>query len=103
MKIQKPYDLVLIAVALMWTVALLGCSSMGGQSSTPPPNPVGQQPAPNALRRRADLGVPPAVQRLHRSPDQLGGLGDDQVLDVLACRRMCGRNHRVSLQANLGR
>ena len=55
MKIQKPYGLVLIAVALIWTVALLGCSSMGGQSSTPPPNPVGQEPAHSMA-----TGAPPA-------------------------------------------
>ena len=60
MKIQKPYDLVLIAVALMWTVALLGCSSMGGQSSTPPPNPVGQQPAPNAATSAPPASPAPA-------------------------------------------
>jgi hypothetical protein len=48
MKIQKPHELMIAALALIWIVALSSCSSTGGQSSTPPPNPVGQQPQPAA-------------------------------------------------------
>jgi hypothetical protein len=55
MKTRKPYELVLVAVAVIWMAALSGCSSFGGQSSAPPPNPVGQQPAPTTA-----TSTPPA-------------------------------------------
>jgi len=43
MRIQKVHGLIVVAVAILWMAATAGCSSMGSQSSAPPPNPVGQQ------------------------------------------------------------
>jgi hypothetical protein len=43
MKIKKCHELGVLHVALICIMALSGCSSMGGQGSAPPPNPVGQQ------------------------------------------------------------
>jgi hypothetical protein len=46
MRLEKPCHLLLLAVGLISFLTLSACSSMGGQSNTPPPNPVGQQPPP---------------------------------------------------------
>jgi hypothetical protein len=43
MRIKKRHELVVLHMALICIMALSGCSSMGGQGSAPPPNPVGQQ------------------------------------------------------------
>jgi hypothetical protein len=45
MRILKPYEVLLLAVGLIWIFALSACSSMSGQSNAPPPNPVGQTPS----------------------------------------------------------
>ena len=60
MKTRKPNEMVLIVAALIWIVALFGCSSMGGQSTNPPPNPVGQQPAPGTAAPATPAAPPVA-------------------------------------------
>jgi hypothetical protein len=57
MRIQKPYAVMLIVMGLMWMFTLAACSSMGGQSNAPPPNPVGQQPSP-ATSKNTPPGTP---------------------------------------------
>jgi hypothetical protein len=64
MKIQKPHELLLIAVALVWIAVLSGCSSMGSQSSTPPSNPVGQQSQPTASTSATPSSSPAAPRPL---------------------------------------
>ena len=61
MKIQKLHGLVLATVAITWMAATAGCSSMGSQSSTPPPNPVGQQTQPGTVASSTPTAsLPPA-------------------------------------------
>jgi hypothetical protein len=59
MRIQKPYRVLLPAVGLIWLFTLSACSTMGGQSNTPPPNPVDQQPSP-ATSKAAPPGTTPS-------------------------------------------
>jgi hypothetical protein len=63
MRLQKPYQVLLIAVALIWIFTLAGCSSMGGQSTPPPPNPVDQQSSV-----ASPSGAPPPATRAPSSP-----------------------------------
>jgi hypothetical protein len=57
MRIQKPYKVMLLVAGLVWMFTLTACSSMGGQSNTPPPDPVGQQPSP-ATPKSTPPGTP---------------------------------------------
>jgi hypothetical protein len=52
MKIKKCHASVVLNAALICMMMLTGCSSMGGQGSAPPPNPVGQQQAPGSTDSR---------------------------------------------------
>jgi hypothetical protein len=56
MRIQKPCHVLLLAVGLISLLTFSACSSLGGQSNTPPPNPVGEQPVPAASK-----STPPAT------------------------------------------
>jgi len=63
MKIKKSHELVLLQVALICLMALSGCSSMGGQSSAPPPNPVGQQQQTSAPTGTSAVTPSPSAPR----------------------------------------
>ena len=55
---QKPYEVLLIAMIVISMVTLPGCSSVGGQNNAPPPNPVGQPPPPAAAAGKAPQATP---------------------------------------------
>lgn len=61
MKIRKFHHLSLIVAAWIWIAALSGCSSIGGQGNTSPPNPVGQQSAPATATSTTTTPATPAA------------------------------------------
>jgi hypothetical protein len=63
MKIKKCRTSVVLNSALICIVMLTGCSSMGGQGSAPPPNPVGQQPQATGSTDSKAAAVSPSAPR----------------------------------------
>jgi hypothetical protein len=63
MKIKKCHELLVLHLVLICIVALSGCSSMGGQGSAPPPNPVGQQPQTTASTGGGAVTPSPSAPR----------------------------------------
>jgi hypothetical protein len=64
MRIEKLHGLVFVTVAIILMVATAGCSSMGGQSNTPPPNPVGQQTQPGTVATSTPTASSPPASSL---------------------------------------